>query len=379
MKRRLIAILAVLAIVGVSAPANAGVIAGASGSSYKAGSGAQHFYDLGTGMSGNLNSVYVTINDASSAGWLVNFNLIECSTSAYNSPGFACGNTTYTAVTTVGGTTWRTIALTGNSKRTVKLDFTIHTPAGGGVGTATPIVIDPTKFYRVYFSGSSSQTVDNANRGVNVYGITTQLTDTYGNPIRCGTTTVPFNACDATMKTPYFVLSDTSLTSDEIAAFGGAATVSFPGWLNPTPWFVASGSNYGLTSSSSLTGADLGYFGNMLRDLALFLFSPWDETTANAWTNFRGSLSVHVPFSYVAETVDMINTASVASGSMPSWTFSNTALGLASVSFFSASTITAYAPSGFLAALRTIIQVGLWMGLLMFFYRTATGIWHSSK
>jgi len=380
MKRRLIPLLAVIGIVAFSVDANAAIISAVTGNSVKGGSGGQHFYKLGKGLSGNLNSVYVTINDSGSTGFLTNFELIQCDTASYNSPGFACGTTTYTALTTVGGTTYQSFALTGSSKRTVRLDFSIHSPAGGGAGTATPIALDPTKYYQVYFSGSSSATVDNANRAVEVYGIGTQLTDASGNDIQCTTTATGFTQCDSTLKTPYYILTDAALSSGDVALYGGISSSSFvPPWANPGPWNpqtgIASGSDYGLTSSASLTGADLGYFGNMMRDTALFLFSPWDESTANAWTNFRGALTVHVPFSYVAETITLVKTGTAASGSMPSWQFSNSTLGLASVSFFSSSTITQYAPTGFLATLRSLIEAGLWMGFLFFCYRTGMGIW----
>lgn len=383
--KKAVASLAVMAAVLLPlSDAQAGVIAGASGSTTESDSGSLFFFHLGSGLEGNLDSVYITINDRSQTGYLTDFNLFRCDSATYLSPATQCqsGTTNGTgnlwhAVTSVGGTTNQSVALSGAAtKRTIRLDFGIHTlpgcnPGVSCTGSAADIELDPTKFYVVSFRGNANVDGAGAARSPSVYGITTLLTDADGNPIFCGTVFANQNYCSATMRTPYHILTDAALTPAEAAAFGFSASTQFQPWYGPAYFGIpASGSDYGLTSSGSLTGQDLGYFGNMMRDVMLFLFSPWDESTANSWTNFRNSLTVHVPFSYVTQTADILSDISVASGSIPSWTYSNASLSIASVSFFSSSTLTSYAPPGFLSALRVIIQTALWLAFL-------THVWNS--
>jgi len=124
---------------------------------------------------------------------------------------------------------------------------------------------------------------------------------------------------------------------------------------------------FGTYSSGSASGTDLGVFGNAIRDGLAYLFIPGDAAQ-NAWTNFAGALTVRIPFSYVAETKAIIDGLSTASGSIDSWAYSDTTIGLSSVSFFSASTITAAMPSGFLTKLRTLCVVALWFAFAMYVY-----------
>jgi len=381
MKSRLLMTVAVLGIVGFSLPVNAGVIAGVTGSSVRAGTFTQVFYKLGTGLTGDLDSVYVTVNDNGQTGYLTNFQLAECSAADYATGcnGGTYGTTgLYWAVSSVGGSNYRTVALSGSAKRTVRLDFSIHTtpncnPGVNCTGTAGSIPLDPTKFYAVHYQASQNADGTGASRQIYVYGISVELTDASGNAEYCGTAYAGTTRCSVgVLGTPYFLFTDAALTSSELSNFGGFATISFD-WPIPTGFPIAPGASYGLTSSGSLTGQDLGYFGNMLRDLAVWLFSPWDESTANAWSNFRNSMTVHIPFSYLTETNAMIQAATVASGSIPTWNYYSPVTG--SVSFFSSSTITGYAPSGFLTLLRTLVAVALWLMLLWYVYGTIQSLW----
>lgn len=382
--------MALLAGLLVAPVAQAAVIAGASGSTTATNTSANWTLFLGKGLSGNFHSAYVHLDDGTAAGYLRAFSLIECDTADYQTPSSQCQSGTtngtgnlWSAAATVGVAGGKTVAInTAAEHRTVQLDFSIHTEPGCNpgvscVGTTSTISLDPTKYYALAFSANANADGTGAARGVRVYGITTQLTDAFGNPITCNTThALPTTTCDG-IRTPFYLLTDAGLTSDELSALGYNASQSFaPNWLVPTPFYErpGSGSDYGLTGGSAATGADLGYFGNMLRDLFLWLFSPWDEATANAWTNFVNSLTVHVPFSYVAETYRIFSDFSVASGTVPTATLSFPGLGVASVSFFSSSTITAYAPPGFLAALRALAVAGLWFAFVWHVYHTTRNL-----
>jgi len=124
---------------------------------------------------------------------------------------------------------------------------------------------------------------------------------------------------------------------------------------------------FGTYSSGSATGEDLGVFGNAIRDGLSYLFIP-NEAAQNAWTNFTGALTVKVPFSYIAETREMIDDALVASGSMPAWTYSDGLV--SSISFFSYETLTAYVPVELLALLQTLFTVSLWWAFLWYVWNT---------
>jgi len=383
MKNRLLICLTVLGLVGFSLPVNAGTIAGITGTDVRAGTQTDSFYKLGTGFTGTLNSVYVTIGDNSQVGYVTNVQLVECTNSSYSSGcnGGTYGTTgLYVSEKTVGAASLKGVALSGaNTKRTIRLDFSIHSapncnPGVSCTGVTTAITLDATKFYGVYFGANSLENASGTAKQIYVYGIAVELSDASGNPEYCGTAWTTSTRCSAgVLGTPYFLFTDTALTDSELSTYGGIASTGFPTWPIPTGFPLSNGASYGLMSSSSLTGRDLGYFGNMLIDAALFLFSPWDQATADAWTNFRNSITVHVPFSYVTETYTMVQAATVASGSIPSWTFHAPIVG--SVSFFSASTITSYAPSGFLTLLRALAAAAIWFAFLWHVYHTVRHLW----
>jgi len=128
---------------------------------------------------------------------------------------------------------------------------------------------------------------------------------------------------------------------------------------------------FGSYSSGSATGEDLGVFGNALRDGFSYLFIP-NEAAQNAWTNFTGALTVRIPFSYISEMKDIVDDMSVASGSMPAWTYTDGLVG--SVSFFSYETVTQYLPVEVLALLRDLFVFGLYWAFVVYVYNHTRGL-----
>lgn len=386
MKKLLLTIAVLVGVFSYTATtAQAGVIAGYSGSAKESQARTQVIFYMGTGLgTTDLDSVYVMVDDDDASLFLYQIQLYECSSSTYDQGGFIgqyC-TTPMTLYADALGATYYGVDLLGSGPRTpYRIRFaspTWHnafhcTPGPGCAGTMTQsaITLDNTKFYYLVFQVDDSVADTTPDKSTEVYGISTQLTDLYGNPVWCAVNNVgpyPNTNChdDLSLKTPWTVWTEgDALSDDEIDSWDGDYE-PFDNWLVPTS--IGSGSDYGLTSSSSVSGQDLGYFGNMLRDLALFLFSPWDEATANAWLNFRNSLTVHIPFSYFSEANEMLQSATVASGSLPIWSYSNSNLGLSSISFFSSSTLTSYAPSGFLSNLRALAVAALWMAALWYVF-----------
>lgn len=377
MKKPISILLAVLGVLAFSVPVHAGVVAGVSGTSAVSDLETQFVLHLGKGISTTaLLDAYVTVDDTTT-GYFTNFQLVTCATDTFTAG--SCLNPRYVAWQDADGSPLYNVAMNGSGKRTLHISWQYHCVDNGSSCSAatpgTPITIASSSYVMLYFEGSSSNTVGSANRNLSVYGIATQLYDQYGTAIRCRFYS-PAQACSGDMLTPYFLLSEGSLTDSQLEQYGGFTNTAsaFPNWLVPTGFPLAPGASYGLTSSASLTGQDLGYFGNMLRDLALWLFSPWDESTNNAWINFKNSITVHVPFSYIAETYDILSGITVAGGSIPEWTYYGGSL-IGSVSFFSASTITAYAPSGFLVALKALASAALWFAFLWHVYHEVRELW----
>lgn len=368
--------LVIMAAVGLPLSVSAGVIAGSTGIAETSDGNGAFVFHLGSGLSGNLNSVYIRLGDNGQTGYLTQILFYECTTGSYNSPGALCGSGAYRAVTAVGGTTGTSVALTpsvtGLSSRTVRLDFSIHNSIGDtGVGVNTPIVLDPTKFYAVVFSATQNATSPyGASRSVFVHGIEPVLTDASGNRIYCKSSIGAYvaDACGTEFGTPYHLITDIALTQAELDSFNGSTT-SFNNWLVPTA--PPNSSSYGFVTGASVSEGTFGKLGNMLSGIAVFLFSPWDDATANAWVNFKNSLTVHIPMSYIAEVNTMVSSATVASGSIPTVSIGGLgAINVSTVSFFSSATITSYAPPGLLVSLRTIAVAGLWLALLWHMYQT---------
>jgi hypothetical protein len=96
-------------------------------------------------------------------------------------------------------------------------------------------------------------------------------------------------------KTSYWgYLKDTGFGFNNIpfaVALWGSYGMPIPGYTAP------SSSLYGLTSTSSATGQDLGFFGNMIRDVIAFLFKP-NQSIVNDFNNEVSTLQTKVPWGY---------------------------------------------------------------------------------
>ena len=79
----------------------------------------------------------------------------------------------------------------------------------------------------------------------------------------------------------------------------GALTITLP----PNP------ADYGLTGTSTAQGQDLGFLGNMMRDVGEYLFTP-NPGYLNYYDNAKADIQTRVPFGYFAEAQNAINTVS---------------------------------------------------------------------
>jgi len=365
----LAAMLGVL-LMGFALPANAAVIYGYTGSAVRSDAGSAMYYHLGTGIVGTMKYGYIAINDNAQTGYLTNIQIGQCDNAAYTS-----GCVLFAKATAGATTSDYAVSLTGSVRRVVTLDFSCWTVAGAGSCVAMP-AFDSTKYYYLFTQASQNQNSPyGTNRSVIRYGSGTLLYDASGNVLDCSGSLATFDSCRSSggLGTPFELLTTSALSAAEQSASLGF-TVDTDNWLAPVTISTSSaGSYFGLspTSTRSVDESIVGRIINGITGVGLYLFSPWDETTANAWNNFRNSFGVHVPFSYVSETTTILSGLSVASGSLPSWTYSNPSLGIVSASFFSSTTLTTYAPSGFLSALRTLAAAALWFAFLWYVYHEA--------
>jgi len=79
----------------------------------------------------------------------------------------------------------------------------------------------------------------------------------------------------------------------------GFATVTLP----------PSAANYGLTGTSSAQTQDLGFLGNMLRDVGAYLFTP-DPRYLTYYDGAKADIQTRVPFAYFSNSLSLIETVS---------------------------------------------------------------------
>lgn len=139
----------------------------------------------------------------------------------------------------------------------------------------------------------------------------------------------------------------------------------------PVPGYTAPSSTlYGLTSTSSATGQDLGFFGNMMRDVIAYLFKP-DQSVINDYNNEVSTLRTKVPWGYW----NQVSSAFASVSSTDITTTTPIALQIPyngtteTVPIIDMTAIQAKIPPTLLELIRTLGAVGLWA---LF----GTWIWH---
>lgn len=138
---------------------------------YNQGAGQAYVWFLGTGLSGSLDDVYLTVKFGSSSGYIRTFHLLECTTEDYGGPGSPDGDGCqnhplgyiegHIAMSGTGSVPEYEISFSANEKKSFVVPFgtaRTNNPCNPGVnctGAAGAITLDPTKFYMISAVGCS--------------------------------------------------------------------------------------------------------------------------------------------------------------------------------------------------------------------------------
>lgn len=133
-----------------------------------------------------------------------------------------------------------------------------------------------------------------------------------------------------------------------------------------------SASAYGFTAGAA-SGTDFGLFGNMLRDLLLWVFVPSDSVLSGVG-NYMDDLKLRVPFGYfasVSSTFEGIGDDTTTSTQIILYASSTTST--LSAVIFDPVQLQATIPPGILSLIKTLAGVAMWAMLFLFVFRKATG------
>lgn len=123
------------------------------------------------------------------------------------------------------------------------------------------------------------------------------------------------------------------------------------------------------SSSYAFANTDYGWFGNMLRDLAVFLFVPSNDAVAIFDTG-RQQLATKIPYSYFLDIKNSLGSISSASGQFPTVTYEFNLTGSAShITLFSYDVVTHYITPTQLGIMRTLMSASLWFGFMFVIIR----------
>lgn len=375
--------------------AQASIIAASTGTAQRTIPRVQFFYQLGSGLeTDDLNYIYLTFQDSATGGYITDFQLWECDDNTYLNPSSNCQSGTsngtgnlWKALTTVGGTTNYSVAFTGAGKRTVEIDFSIHSlpgcnPGVNCTGSNADIVLDPTKFYVLYFQFDTQVNGAGTDLSRYIYGISNTLTDTSGNPILCAFSLGDTTGCvDGTypdftdVHTPYYILADAAIS-----------TIEQPTWGFITPASSSTGLNLsgaeevceGIfdTASNSFGYRDFFKWACVLQG---WLYIP----SADAFDAFDAPIELakeHLPFSYAYEVLTIYENASTASGSIPivavPYDMGQAWGQIASSSFvlFSIDTIKTYITDDILGTIRDLLSAVVWVWVVQTIWRRTRSI-----
>lgn len=367
--------------------AQAAIITAATGTAEVSTPRVNFWFKLASNISADdLNYIYVTIHDSAASGYLTNIQLHECDDENYNTPSGCNGvNEMRQAVTALGGTTNYSVSLAGTGKRTVKLDFTYHTipgctPGVNCTGSTADIVLNPAKFYYLYFEFDTQVNAAGTNLSRSIYGISNTITDVDGNPILCAFTQAWTTGCveisDFTdVHTPYFVLTDSELSNVEMPAWGFVDPASSSSGLN------LSGAEEVCEGIFNTASNSFGYrdFFKWACVMQGWLYIP----SADAFDSFDAPIALakeRLPFSYAYELKTIYDNASTASGSFPTVSVpydQGDAWGqVASSSFvlFSIATIKTYITDDILGTIRDLLSAVVWVWVAGTIWRRTKGI-----
>lgn len=365
--------------------AQAAVLFGVSGSSYKSertGEGTATgavFISIGRGYTGSLKYLYAAVDDDLSQPYMT-IQLYECSNGGGTPPSFvfaqASGDVCFTSTSFIYTPTASqslTADLfvktqTGVGRRLLEADFSYYRKTVVSTGTTTahagPITLDASKYYMLKVSACSSNAYTNNcnSNGVAVYGIQTQLVDAYGNKMwsfhgRSGQGATMFQ--DANIGTGYHYGADEPLTWQDVGFYTPASSSSQSS-LSGAATFCA-----GVASSSTAFGIPYG-----LCYIAGFLFVPAQSAVQEFWDN--ASLVKNVPpWSYGIEIKEAFDVATSGSAkTVPKVQVPWHVFGAStSLTILSSASWTYWVSSSTLSTVRDLTTVAFYFAFGFYLYR----------
>lgn len=141
--------------------------------------------------------------------------------------------------------------------------------------------------------------------------------------------------------------------------------------INGTEIYQAPAPNpadYYLNATSSAANQDFGFFGNMLRDIMIWLFTPSEAVKINYENEKSRLLNDKIPFAYFTDAVGSIGGVSSTTGGTEMIAGATTTLGY--FEFFNTETIKANPMIDILDVIKYWLRIAMWLGFLFWLYET---------
>lgn len=125
---------------------------------------------------------------------------------------------------------------------------------------------------------------------------------------------------------------------------------------------------YGLNSTSSAANQDFGFFGNMFRDVLIWLFEPMEEVKTYYNDQKDVLLNQKVPFAYFSDAIADIESVSGTTSGTEMIVGATTTLGY--FQFFDTTAIKANPIISILDTIKFWLRIAMWLGFLFWIYET---------
>lgn len=358
MKNPLLAVFALCGVLGGFSYAHASVITGVSGSLVGGEMDSLRIQRLGSGLSGELRYVYLTVDDNDSATYFTGFQVIQCSSDTLTIGGASCVR--YIAAMS-DDYHYYSLTTDGSGKRLIVADFEYNWYDNGSTSTFrhAAVTLDPSKYYWLQLMTANSNTAPTAAGSFKLYGIYNTITNN-GTPQQSGGGAYTFTP-DTTMGTAYHFLSDSTLVAGIDAGFASPSEESSGLDLSGAEDFCN-----GKFSSSIAQG---------LCTVAGFLFIPSGSAVQSMWDS-AAFVKSKAPYAYVAEFKDAWTTSS-SSTPFPKITMPfNVGMGQAtsSLTLISSASFTKWVPASVWTFTKALSSVAFYGTLGFYFFRRGKDI-----
>lgn len=357
MKKPLLAVLALCGVLGVFSSARASVITGVSGSLVGGAMDSLRVQRLGSGLSGALRYVYLTVDDNDSATYFTGFQVIQCTSDTLTIGGASCVR--YIAATS-DDYHYYSLTTDGSGKRLIVADFEYNWYDNGSTSTFrhAAVTLDPSKYYWLQLMTANSNTAPTAAGSFKLYGIYNTITNN-GTPQQSGGGAYTFTP-DTTMGTAYHFLSGSTLVAGIDAGFA-------------SPSMQESG--YDLSGAEDFCNAQFSSsIAQGLCTVAGYLFIPSGSAVQSMWDS-AAFVKSKAPYAYVAQFMDAWDTPS-SSADFPEITMPfNVGMGSStSLTLISSASFTRWVPSTVWDFTRALSTIGFYGTLGFYFFRRGKDI-----